>query len=250
MNYRIFDRFRKDVISLALLTDNNPKFRPNQYKRSRWGFALTCRYPLVKITDFRKRLKELEASSNPFAIIVRAYLKTLEVAGDVQKKFSWKKRFLIELYQRGLKRETLLAVYKFIDSMMTLPPALDTKVLEKVKTIEETKTMPYITFAERYGRKEGKKEGRKEGRKEGIRALRLAVDTILEIKFGEAGQDLSARVGRIQQLKALENFVEKLKNAQSLPDAEKIFGEIRSNGHKNNGANGRSVAKNLIRRSK
>jgi predicted transposase YdaD len=247
-NYRIFDRFRKEVISLALLTDPDPKFRPNQYRRSRWGFAVTCRYPLVKIIDYRKRVKELEKSANPFAIIVRAYLKTLEVAGNVQKKYSWKKRFLLELYQMGLKKETLLAIYKFIDLIMELPAALDTKINEKVKNIEEAKKMPYITFAERYGRKEGRKEGRREGRKAGVLALRQAIAIIIEMKFGEAGQRLTARVGRIRKLEALQRFMEKLKHAQSLSEAEKIFDEIFSNGHANNGANGRTAAKTTAHR--
>jgi hypothetical protein len=33
-NYRIFDKFRKEVASLALLTDDNPKFRPTEYRRA------------------------------------------------------------------------------------------------------------------------------------------------------------------------------------------------------------------------
>ncbi len=34
-NYRIFDKFRKEVVSLVLLTDDNPNFRPREYQRSR-----------------------------------------------------------------------------------------------------------------------------------------------------------------------------------------------------------------------
>ncbi|MGH7596597.1 MAG: hypothetical protein ACREOI_09605 [bacterium] len=99
--YRIFDKFRKAVISLAVLTDDNPKFRPNEYSRAICGCEVIFRYPLVKIIDYRDRLAELEASPHPFAIIVRAYLKALEVAGNVKERYTWKKRFLLELYQRA-----------------------------------------------------------------------------------------------------------------------------------------------------
>ncbi len=140
-----FHKDIKDVISLALLTDADPKFRPHRYHGARWGFAVTCRYPLVKIIDYRKRLKDLKNSTKPFALIVRAYLKTLEFAGNVRKKYSWKKRFLIELYQRGMKRETLLAIYKFIDSIREIAtknskwlllrkPVFHSKFFHKIQT--------------------------------------------------------------------------------------------------------------------
>ncbi len=98
-NYRIFDKYRHDVVSLALLTDENPNFRPNEYSRSRpdWGFELFCRFPVVKLIDYRAHWAELEANPHPFAIITRAYLKALETVGNVQEKYSWKKRFLLEL---------------------------------------------------------------------------------------------------------------------------------------------------------
>ncbi len=67
-NYRIFDKFRRTVISLALLTDENPSFRPEEFRVSRWGFELSCRYPLIKLIDYRLREAELESSANPFAI--------------------------------------------------------------------------------------------------------------------------------------------------------------------------------------
>lgn len=109
-NYRIFDKFRKDVISLALLTDNSPKYRPSEYRRSRLGCDVLFRYPIVKVIDYRDQWTELEASPHPFAIVVKAYLKTLETKGKVQQRYSWKKKFLLELHQYGMSRETLLAI--------------------------------------------------------------------------------------------------------------------------------------------
>jgi hypothetical protein len=229
-NYRLFDKFRKDVISLAVLTDDNPKFRPNEYRRAHWGFEVICRYPLVKIIDFRIRWQELEASANPFAIIVMAYLKTLETEGNVQERYKWKKRFLLEVYQRGMKRETLLAIYKFIDWMMGLPAAMETKIIEKLKSIEEKKEMAYITTAERIGMKRGIKQGVKQGIEKGIEkslpAVHQAIAAIIEIKFGEAGQPLRKRAYRKRDLKALQRLTEKLKHAQSLSEAKKIFDEM------------------------
>jgi hypothetical protein len=51
-------------------------------------------------------------------------------------------------------------------------------------------------------------------------------------------------------LETLQNFVEKIKNAQSLPEAEKMFNEIRSNGHADNGAASRRAAKTTTHQGK
>jgi len=213
-NYRIFDKFQKEVISLALLTDDNPNFQPGKYEHSRWGFKMLCQYPMVKIIDYRERLAELEARVNPFAIIIRAYLKTLETAGNVKERYSWKKRFLLELYQSGMKRETILAIQKFIDWIMGLPDELEEKINQETEIIE-VRTMPYMLSADRIDRKKGLVQG---------------IIAILQIKFGEAGKPLTARTNKmlykIKPWETFEELLERLTQIQSLAEAEKLFDEV------------------------
>jgi len=215
-NYRIFDKFRKEVISLALLTDENPNFRPNEYGYAGWGFQMLCRYPVVKLIDYRDRLPELETSTNPFAVIIRAYLKTLETAGNVKERYSWKKRFLLELYGSGMKRETILAIQKFIDWMMELPEEQEEELNQEIETIE-ARTMAHLTSAQRIDRKKGIAQG---------------IAVILKGKFGEEGKPLSERTSKmIYKIKPWETFqelMERLMYAQSLPEAEKLFDEVES----------------------
>ncbi|MGH7451805.1 MAG: hypothetical protein ACRENG_10695, partial [bacterium] len=161
--------------------------------------------------DYRERWAELESSSNPFAIIVSAYLKTLETEGNVQERYTWKKRFLLELYQRGIKRDKIWTIYKFVDWMMILPKEMNNELFAEIKAIEEVKKMPYITTAERIGME---KMGQQ------------AIATILEIKFGEAGQRFSERAYKMDNVEALQKLMAELKHAQSLADAEKLFDEL------------------------
>ncbi len=215
-NYRIFDKFRREVISLALLTDENPNFRPNEYSRSRrdWGFEVICRFPVVKLIDYRDQWAELETNPHPFAIIVRAYLKALEIVGNVQEKYSWKKRFLLELYESGMDRETLWAIYKFIDWMIRLPKDLNKAIVAEMKTIEEVKHMSLITSAEEVGLEKG------------IDSIHRIIATLIKRKFGALGQQLAERAREVNRLEILEELSEKLYDAQSLAEAEKIFDEI------------------------
>ena len=74
-NYRLFDRRKEEVISLAILADSRASYRPDRFERKRWGFELLMRFPVVKLLDFEARRDELETSRNPFAIVVLAHLE-------------------------------------------------------------------------------------------------------------------------------------------------------------------------------
>lgn len=124
-NYRIYDRYRREVISLALLADADENYRPNQFRIARWGFECKFKFPVIKLLDYGDKFEALRSQKNPFAMVLRGYLKTLDTIGNNQQRFSWKKRFLMELYRSGMNRETILGVYKFIDWVMELPEELE-----------------------------------------------------------------------------------------------------------------------------
>ena len=75
-NYRAFDLYHQPVISLAILGDERVNWRPDSYNYTIASCELTLKFPTVKLLDYEARWSELEASTNPFAIIVMAHLKT------------------------------------------------------------------------------------------------------------------------------------------------------------------------------
>ena len=78
-HYRIFDKYnRREVVSFAVLGDDNPAWRPQSYSYQRWGTEVGFRFPVVKLLDYAARRQELEASDNPFATVVLAHLDTQE----------------------------------------------------------------------------------------------------------------------------------------------------------------------------
>ena len=213
-NYRIFDGLQKEVASLAFLTDNDPSFRPSSYQRSRWGFGVRCWFPAIKLIDYRARWAELEASTQPFALATRAFLKTLEVEGDAQETYRWKKVFLLELYRLGMLRETVRKLYKFIDWIMRLPKEMETQLYYDLKTIEEKNVMPHLTTAERIGMEKG------------MEALQRIVSTIITAKFGENGRPLAERATQVENLASLEELSKKIITAQNISEAESFFHEL------------------------
>ena len=88
--HRIFDRYGQEVISLAILADDDPDWRPNRFEYSRWDFRTSIEFPIVKLLDYAAEYQELEANPNPFAVVVLAHLKALETRRLTAERRAWK----------------------------------------------------------------------------------------------------------------------------------------------------------------
>ncbi len=120
-NYRLEDRYNCSVISLAILGDESPTWRPNHYQSSRWGCSINFEFPIVKLLDYEADWESLEHNENPFAIVTMAHLKTKATHDDPESRKAWKFRLTTMLYDRGYKKQDILELYNFLDYMMTLP---------------------------------------------------------------------------------------------------------------------------------
>ncbi|MGH7172904.1 MAG: transposase [Gemmataceae bacterium] len=165
-HYRIFDRYNQQVISLAVLADDRRDWRPDHFGYDLAGCRLTFAFPIVKLLDFAAQRPLLEASDNPFAIVVLAHLATRQTHHDPASRHAWKVRLLRGLYERGLSRDDVLQLFNLIDWMMDLPPALEQLFKQEAEDIERENHMRYVTSIERLARQEGKAEGKAEGQAE------------------------------------------------------------------------------------
>ncbi|HHC25149.1 MAG TPA: cytosolic protein, partial [Desulfobacterales bacterium] len=114
-NYRIHELYERPVVSLAVLADDNPKWRPTSYSRGLWGCTTRFRFLMVKILSYRRRLKFLRESDNPFAVVVLVHLRTMETKKNDQKRFRYKIELTKELYRRGFSRTDIINLYRFTD---------------------------------------------------------------------------------------------------------------------------------------
>src|SRR5947209_14366210 len=101
-NYRIYDRHRQPVISLAVIGDEEPTWRPDHFGYGMFGCMMGIVFPIVKLVDYVSQAGELETMPNPFATAVLAHLKTQETRADPAARSTWKLRFIKSLYDRGL----------------------------------------------------------------------------------------------------------------------------------------------------
>ncbi|GAB6057251.1 Rpn family recombination-promoting nuclease/putative transposase [Desulfonatronum parangueonense] len=190
-NYRIFDKHKVDVVSLGVLADASPSFRPSSYQRQRWGCELDFRFPMVKLLDWKDRWEELENSDNVFSLVVMAQIKAKTIKNTDELR-AWKLHLIRLMYDRGYTRETILQLFRIIDWMIRLPESAEKEFWTEYSKIEEEKKMPYITSVERIGIEKGQIEGRKEGLKEGRYSALL--DLVHNAKEQGVSDDLIARL--------------------------------------------------------
>jgi len=205
-NYRIFDRYNIETVSVAVLTDDNPRFRPDEYITSRWGCELTFRFPIAKVWDYRRDWSSLADDPNPFAIVVMAHLKALEVQDAFIRK-RWKLRLIRLLYDRGYAYKDVLELFRFIDWLLILPQDLDKQFIEELRIIEEEKRMPFVTSVERIGIEKGIQEGIRLG---SLKEAQEMVIEALKARFGTVPQDVEITV---QEIEVKENLKRLLRQA-------------------------------------
>lgn len=213
-NYRAFDLYNKEVASVAVLGDDDPRWRPNRFGYRRWGVRAELEFPVVKLLDYAPREAELAADRNPFAAVVLAHLKTRQTRKDPAGRYAWKVRLVRGLYERGLAEEDVRQLFALLDWMMKLPPSLDRPFWEEVKHYAEEKQMPFITTPQRIGRQEGRQEALVEG-----------IAVALELKFGEAGLGLLPEVRKIENVEKLLAVLKAIRTAASPDDLRRMWSE-------------------------
>ena len=82
---RIVDTFQVPVASLAILADDNPNWRPNEYWHELWGCKAGISFPMIKLLDYKDKQEELE--KHPLGILILAYLQALETQKDSQARY-------------------------------------------------------------------------------------------------------------------------------------------------------------------
>lgn len=148
-NQRIYQRFGKHPVSLAILCDNDPKWRPSQYKFKHPDTSFVFKFGIVKLLTYLLRWQELESSDNIFAIVVMAHLKMQETEKLPQERKVWKLWLVRQLYEKGLQQQDIRNLYRFIDWIIILPKVLEEEFWQDYQTIQQEDTMPYITSDKR-----------------------------------------------------------------------------------------------------
>ena len=203
-NYRIFDRTGCPVVSLAILGDERPGWRPRRYCQDLWGCRTDFRFPVLKLWDYNEQWSELAASENPFAAAVMVHLKTRATRQDAKGRLRWKLRMVRHLYERGFERRDAEQLFRFIDWLMALPEELEEQFDTELRQLEGETKMPYVTPFERRAIKKGQAS---------------MLKRLLARRFAQLPEWAEERLEKASR-DELENWAERVIDADSL---EQVF---------------------------
>jgi (p)ppGpp synthase/HD superfamily hydrolase len=161
----------------------------------------------------------LEASSNPFATIVMAHLKTKATTGKLPQREQWKWKLIRGLYEKEFEREQIIKLFEIIDNMMTLSTELQSSLESKIKQFEEERTMPLISNMELRGIERGKEIG-------ALQNARDFVKTVLESRLGEVPLDVEQYLNKVSGLSTLQEIVKLAATANSLAEFKQSLARI------------------------
>jgi hypothetical protein len=216
-NTRFRDLLKMPIASIAILIDSRKNWRPNHYKEELWSTTVEITFPIIKILDYRDRVLELEASSNPFSAVILtqlAVMKKENPAAKLNTKIELSKR----LYAKGWQKQDLLTLFKFIDWVIVLPSELELEYTQTIEKIEDEFKMTYVSTAERVGIRKGTVIGEEVELRKGevIGASKILV-SLLSTKFQTVPQRYLDKI-KNADAEALITWAKKLLFAPKIED--------------------------------
>jgi predicted transposase YdaD len=181
-NYRIYDRFRKKMIALAIFTDKQKSFKPNIYTSDFHGTEISYKFRTYKVLDQDKAT--LMQSENPFALVtlaVLAFIEKGEAKDDEVMNIKWELARL--LFSRNYTKKTISKLFEFINYYIRFENSQNYSIFAKniqsnFQNIKSNMGLTELIIQEYYqdvlikGREEGVALGREEGvalgREEGV----------------------------------------------------------------------------------
>jgi len=211
--YKIFDRYGKRVLSMAILTGEEEIPDEGIFELKTYGSGVDFRYLTFRLMDYNK--EQLENDPNPIAIVVLASQESQRAKrkGDT---FNVKLYLIMKLYDRGYTKQEVIDLFEFIDWILQLSEEEEEIILEEIKEIEGVKRMPYITSVERIGMKQGLQQGLLEDGRE-------MVLEALDERFGEVQSEVANAVNQIENRDTLKSLLRSAIRCASLEDFKKAL---------------------------
>lgn len=217
-NYRLFDRYACPIVSLAVLADEDPAWRPDYYEFSAMGCKHRLDFPIAKLLDFDAEIEQFETGQerNPFALVTAAHLRTRQTKNDPQARYQAKRALVRLLYGHGWSRQRVLDFFAVLDWMMRLPDGLEQELWQYVEEIEGETHMQYVTSVERLAIQRGIQQGKAEGKAEGnvIGKAELLTRQLTK-RFGPLSAETSQRL-QTATTEQLELWADRVLDAPTL----------------------------------
>lgn len=225
--YRISDQnAHSPVISVALLADDHPEWRPTTYEYAMFGTELQFKFLSLKLLDYADTSASDVFQDNPFAWIVQAHLQAQATRHQMetrqQEKFRLVRRLLA---QPGYNMEAVRGLLGLLDYLMGLPPALELAYEQQVLEWIAMPETPLISGIERHLMERGRREGLTEG---SVGATRQALLQVVQARFHHAPRSLENQLNQVTDLARLQALLREAAVANSLEEFIQTFEQTKN----------------------
>lgn len=200
--------FRQNVLTLVILADLDPNWRPVEDRFELGGFGTHTWFPICKVLD---RI-EGDWAHDPSLVsqVARAQIAALRTSSDPEARFNAKTQLVRNLYDLGYDASDVREIFRLIDWMMHLRPDLSRRFRNELNDFEKERNMPYVTSVERIAKEEGLEQGIEQG-------IVLTVLKQLRRPCGELPDDVQQAVRELP-LEQLQMLAEAIFDIQSVED--------------------------------
>ena len=116
-NYRIYDRYKRTVVSLAVLGDERRSWKPNQFGYELWGCEVNFKFPIVKLRLLQTTVVSVRSQSQPQCLGGHGAFEGARNTQEMQRsRFASKLAMTRRLYSLGYEREVIINLFGFIDA--------------------------------------------------------------------------------------------------------------------------------------
>ena len=195
--YRIFDRYGKPIVSIAVVTGPANWKPTRKYELKLYDSGIEFQYLMSTLMDYER--DKLLANDNPMAIVVLAAQDSERLRRRYRARYDVKWRLIRQLYQRNYTRQEIVDLFDFIDWVLQLSDTDEERLYEEINKLEEANQMPYITSVERIGIRKGLQQGALEENQQ------LIIETLDE-RFGAVPSFISEAVLQIRDRNQLRTL--------------------------------------------
>jgi predicted transposase YdaD len=189
----LFRRFRRPVVSLAVLTDPDPNWRPSGFTTGIGDMGVSFQFPICKLSDFTD--EELESDLNPVNFVILAERIARRHREKPEALLEGKFRLILRLARllkaKGYSERKALVLTRVVDWSIPLPEMEEERLMDKLKQMEGETPMTYLSSFERHAMRKGLREGLEKGLAKGLE------------KGRQKGRQEGRHDGWIEALKAL-----------------------------------------------
>jgi hypothetical protein len=132
---RIFDQMRKQVVSLAVLGDEDPQWRPDAFMYGRWGCELAFRFPVVKLRELDATV--LEATRNPMALLTLLHRDAQETRGQPAERLQRKVLRYRAMLRQGYRADDVRTLLRLMEHVLRLDPIWARQARTALRQVEE-----------------------------------------------------------------------------------------------------------------